>query len=142
MVSRPLGPISETMTSVSLAISAARPAAPGKATDAVSSAVAAKVVRASFISCISSSWSDGAVSEAEIAQEFRLCVGPRTRLFESAGGGEHGAVGKVATDDLHAHRQAGLGEARWNGCSRLAGQIADEGEAEPIARGHHLVFDD
>src|SRR4051812_44765907 len=116
IVSRPLGPISDTITNVSLAISAARPGEPVNAVSVVSSAVAARVLRVSFMSCISFGWSSrGSVSEAEVAQEFRPGVGPRTRLFESAGGGEHGAIRKVATDDLHAHRQAGLGEAGRNG---------------------------
>src|SRR5437588_12732257 len=122
------------MTIVSLAISAARAGAPDKTTDAVSSAAVTRL-RSSFISCILLDLRVGkwAVSEAEFAQQFRPFVSPRTRLFEGAGGGEHGTVRQMAADDLHADRQAGVGEAGGNGRRRLAGQIADEGEAEPVA---------
>src|SRR5712672_943823 len=106
------------MTILSLAISAARARAPGKTTDAVSSATVTRL-RSSFISCILLDLRVGgkaeAVSEAEVAQQFRPFVCPRTRLFEGAGGGEHGTVRQMAADDLHADRQAGFGEAGRNG---------------------------
>ena len=69
-------------------------------------------------------------------------MSPGAGAFEGAGSGEHGAIGEMSSDDLHSDWQPVLGEAGGDAGCGLAGQVADEGEGEPLRVTHHLAFDD
>src|SRR5580698_3209186 len=103
MVSRPFGPISDTMTNVSFGRSAAKTRSECAAAE-VANSPAVKVRRVNSMGN-APWWVKAKVgSEAEVRHQFRPDVSPRPGLLEGAGCGEDSLVREMPADDMEADR--------------------------------------
>src|ERR1700722_4463232 len=128
MVSRPCGPISDTMTNVSFGRSAAKARSAGTAAE-VANSPAVKVRRVNSMGD-APCWAKSRVgSQAELGHQLRPDVSPWAGPLVGTRGCEDGLVCKMPTDDMQADRQSVRGEARGNACRWLSREVANEGEA-------------